>query len=219
MVERGHHDGVALDPWVASEYAKTRWFYDQFGLGDRTTNRIFQWRAYGQRAGHIRVPAPASELAVGFHALALRNLRNRQSCRKIGPEDLWIALYPSRYNALAHERVLHSFRAPCSFWRRCSPSSASALDSNQVATADELPDQPGSADPNAGLPSCKLLAAGRAALMISPAGSAKGEIQSLLKFNLSTAVSTFNSAFRAVGSSPASSFSLEPIQASRAPSR
>jgi hypothetical protein len=25
MVERGHHDGVAPDEWVASEYAKVRW--------------------------------------------------------------------------------------------------------------------------------------------------------------------------------------------------
>lgn len=41
MVERGHHDGVALDSWVASEYAKTRWFYDQFGLGDRTSIEFF----------------------------------------------------------------------------------------------------------------------------------------------------------------------------------
>jgi hypothetical protein len=41
MVERGHHDGVALDQWVASEYAKTRWFYDQFGLGDRTQIEFF----------------------------------------------------------------------------------------------------------------------------------------------------------------------------------
>ncbi len=41
MVERGHHDGVALDPWVASEYAKTRWFYDQFGLGDNTAIEFF----------------------------------------------------------------------------------------------------------------------------------------------------------------------------------
>jgi dienelactone hydrolase len=36
MVERGHHDGVAPDPWVASEYAKVRWAYDQLGLSDRT---------------------------------------------------------------------------------------------------------------------------------------------------------------------------------------
>lgn len=41
MVERGHHDGVGLDAWVASEYAKTRWFYDQFGLGDRTAIEFF----------------------------------------------------------------------------------------------------------------------------------------------------------------------------------
>jgi dienelactone hydrolase len=41
MVERGHHDGVAPDPWVASEYAKVRWLYDQLGLGDRTEIEIF----------------------------------------------------------------------------------------------------------------------------------------------------------------------------------
>jgi dienelactone hydrolase len=41
MAERGHHDGVAPDDWVASEYAKTRWFYDQFGLGDRTAIEFF----------------------------------------------------------------------------------------------------------------------------------------------------------------------------------
>jgi hypothetical protein len=27
MVERGHHDGVAPDEWVAYEFAKTRFFY------------------------------------------------------------------------------------------------------------------------------------------------------------------------------------------------
>ena len=41
MVERGHHDGVSVDSWVASEYAKTRWLYDQFGMGDRTSIEFF----------------------------------------------------------------------------------------------------------------------------------------------------------------------------------
>jgi len=41
MVERGHHDQVAPDEWVAAEYARTRWFYDQFGLGDRTAIEFF----------------------------------------------------------------------------------------------------------------------------------------------------------------------------------
>jgi hypothetical protein len=35
MVERGHHDGVAPDRWVASEFAKTRFLYAQYGLSDR----------------------------------------------------------------------------------------------------------------------------------------------------------------------------------------
>ena len=41
MVERGHHDGVSVDSWVASEYAKTRWLYDQFGMGDKTAIEFF----------------------------------------------------------------------------------------------------------------------------------------------------------------------------------
>ncbi len=42
MVERGHHDLVAPDHWVASEYAKVRLVYDQLGLGDRTAITFFQ---------------------------------------------------------------------------------------------------------------------------------------------------------------------------------
>jgi dienelactone hydrolase len=41
MVERGHHDGVSIDPWVASEYAKTRWLYAQFGMEERTEIEFF----------------------------------------------------------------------------------------------------------------------------------------------------------------------------------
>jgi dienelactone hydrolase len=41
MVERGHHDGVAPDDWVASEFAKVRWVYDNLGLGDRTAIEFF----------------------------------------------------------------------------------------------------------------------------------------------------------------------------------
>lgn len=41
MVERGHHDGVAPDSWVASEYAKVRWVYDNLGLADKTAIEIF----------------------------------------------------------------------------------------------------------------------------------------------------------------------------------
>jgi dienelactone hydrolase len=42
MVERGHHDLVASDPWVAYEYAKVRYLYDQFGMADRTEIEFFQ---------------------------------------------------------------------------------------------------------------------------------------------------------------------------------
>ncbi len=41
MVERGHHDSVALDSEVTSEFAKVRWLYDQLGLGDRVAMDVF----------------------------------------------------------------------------------------------------------------------------------------------------------------------------------
>jgi dienelactone hydrolase len=42
MVERGHHDRVSTDAWVAHEYAKVRWLYAQFGMADRTAIEFFQ---------------------------------------------------------------------------------------------------------------------------------------------------------------------------------
>jgi len=41
MVERGHSDGVGIDEWVASEYAKVRRLYDQLGIPDRTSIEFF----------------------------------------------------------------------------------------------------------------------------------------------------------------------------------
>jgi dienelactone hydrolase len=41
MVERGHHDGVAPDEWVAYEYAKVRRFFVGLGLGERTAIEFF----------------------------------------------------------------------------------------------------------------------------------------------------------------------------------
>jgi dienelactone hydrolase len=41
MVERGHHDGVAPDEWVASEYGKVRWVYDNLGLADQTAIEFY----------------------------------------------------------------------------------------------------------------------------------------------------------------------------------
>ena len=41
MVERGHRDGVALDEWVASEYARVRRLYVQLGIGQRTEIEFF----------------------------------------------------------------------------------------------------------------------------------------------------------------------------------
>lgn len=42
MAERGHHDIVSVDYWVAHEYAKVRWLYAQFGMSDRTAIEYFQ---------------------------------------------------------------------------------------------------------------------------------------------------------------------------------
>ena len=41
LVERGHHDGVAPDEWVAYEYAKVRRRYVWLGIGDRTEIEFF----------------------------------------------------------------------------------------------------------------------------------------------------------------------------------
>lgn len=42
MVERGHHDRVGRDRWVAHEYGKVRWLYAQFGLAGKTEIEFFQ---------------------------------------------------------------------------------------------------------------------------------------------------------------------------------
>ena len=41
MVERGHHDGVAPDEWVAHEYARVRRFYAKLGISHRTEIEFF----------------------------------------------------------------------------------------------------------------------------------------------------------------------------------
>ena len=41
MVERGHHDGVAPDAWVAYEYAKVRHHYVRVGMADKTEIEFF----------------------------------------------------------------------------------------------------------------------------------------------------------------------------------
>jgi dienelactone hydrolase len=41
MVERGHHDGVAPDEWVAYEYAKTQRRYDLLDIGNRAEMEVF----------------------------------------------------------------------------------------------------------------------------------------------------------------------------------
>jgi cephalosporin-C deacetylase-like acetyl esterase len=41
MVERGHHDGVAPDEWVAHEFARSRRHYDLLGLGEKTEIEFF----------------------------------------------------------------------------------------------------------------------------------------------------------------------------------
>jgi len=41
MVERGHHDGVGRDRWVAYEYAKTQYLYTQFAMPERTEIEYF----------------------------------------------------------------------------------------------------------------------------------------------------------------------------------
>jgi hypothetical protein len=67
MVERGHHDGVGRDQWVAYEFAKVRWLYAQFGMSDRVDIEFFQGGHSINGQGtfdflhrHLRWPAPAA---------------------------------------------------------------------------------------------------------------------------------------------------------------
>ncbi len=67
MVERGHHDRVSRDSWVAHEYAKVRWLYAQLGLADRTEIEFFQGGHSMNQEGafaflhrHLRWPEPAA---------------------------------------------------------------------------------------------------------------------------------------------------------------
>ncbi|NLT70813.1 MAG: hypothetical protein GXX91_08975 [Verrucomicrobiaceae bacterium] len=41
FVERGHHDRVSTDAWVAHEYAKVRFLYTRFGMEDKTGIEFF----------------------------------------------------------------------------------------------------------------------------------------------------------------------------------
>jgi dienelactone hydrolase len=41
MVERGHDDMVQPDEWVAYEYGKVKYLYDQFNMGDKTAIEYF----------------------------------------------------------------------------------------------------------------------------------------------------------------------------------
>ena len=41
FVERGHHDLVATDEWVAHEYAKVRFLYARFGMEEKTAMEYF----------------------------------------------------------------------------------------------------------------------------------------------------------------------------------
>jgi dienelactone hydrolase len=65
MVERGHHDSVAPDEWVASEYAKVRRLYAALGIPQRTAIEFFNGGHVINGVGtfaflhhHLRWPQP-----------------------------------------------------------------------------------------------------------------------------------------------------------------
>ncbi len=68
MVERGHHDSVGRDRWVAHEYAKVRRLYTQLGLADKTEIEYFNGGHTINGQGtfrflheHLNWPAPAAD--------------------------------------------------------------------------------------------------------------------------------------------------------------
>lgn len=54
MVERGRHDTVQPDEWVAFEFAKVSHFYDQFGLKDKTDIEFFNGGHASRNEGVIQ---------------------------------------------------------------------------------------------------------------------------------------------------------------------
>ncbi|MFT7640738.1 MAG: glycerophosphoryl diester phosphodiesterase/dienelactone hydrolase [Pirellulaceae bacterium] len=70
MVERGHHDLVGRDRWVAHEYGKVRWLYAQLGLADKTEIEFFQGGhsingqgTYAFLHKHLNWPQPVTSTA------------------------------------------------------------------------------------------------------------------------------------------------------------
>ena len=68
MVERGHHDGVSTDEWVAYEYAKVRRFYASLGIPSQTEIEFFNGPhtingegTYRFLHKHLRWPEPREE--------------------------------------------------------------------------------------------------------------------------------------------------------------
>lgn len=66
MVERGHHDGVAPDEWVAYEFAKVRLLYSDLKIPERTTIEFFDGPhtihgvgTYAFLHQHLNWPEPA----------------------------------------------------------------------------------------------------------------------------------------------------------------
>lgn len=67
MVERGHHDGVAPDEWVAYEFAKVRRTYAALGIPERTEIEFFDGPHMINGVGtfdflhrHLQWPAPSA---------------------------------------------------------------------------------------------------------------------------------------------------------------
>lgn len=54
MVERGHDDLVQPDEWVAYEYAKVKYLYDQLNLGDKTEIEYFNGGHASRNEGVFR---------------------------------------------------------------------------------------------------------------------------------------------------------------------
>jgi hypothetical protein len=68
MVERGHHDLVGRDQWVAYEYAKVQFLYAQLGLANLTEIEFFQGghtingeRTFAFLRKHLKHQKPAEQ--------------------------------------------------------------------------------------------------------------------------------------------------------------
>jgi cephalosporin-C deacetylase-like acetyl esterase len=105
MVERGHHDGVGLDEWVAHEYARVRYIYGVLKIPQKTEIEFF----LGGHEIHGQGTFAFLHKHLNWPALAKSNLspKTAEGKRYAGPGYQMGRALPHRGFALGYGQDLH----------------------------------------------------------------------------------------------------------------